>query len=118
MTRSKPQHEENRMGTVPIPKLMISMGAPMMLSMFVQALYNIVDSLYVSHIPDTAGIVNAGDKAVAALTLAFPIQMLITSLCVGTGVGVNAALSRSLGQGNRERASRIAGNAVVLSVLY
>ena len=118
MTRSKPQHEENRMGTVPIPKLMISMGAPMMLSMFVQALYNIVDSLYVSHIPDTAGIVNAGDKAVAALTLAFPIQMLITSLCVGTGVGVNAALYRSLGQGNRERASRIAGNAVVLSVLY
>ena len=118
MTRSKPPLEENRMGTVPIPKLMISMGAPMMLSMFVQALYNIVDSLYVSHIPDTAGIINAGDKAVAALTLAFPIQMLITSLCVGTGVGVNASLSRSLGQGNRERASRIAGNAVVLSLLY
>ena len=58
MTRSIPQPEENRMGTVPIPKLMISMGAPMMLSMFVQALYNIVDSLYVSHIPDTAAIVN------------------------------------------------------------
>ncbi len=118
MSQSKPQITENRMGTVPIPRLMISMGAPMMLSMFVQALYNIVDSLYVSHIPDTASIVNAGDKAVAALTLAFPIQMLITSLCVGTGVGVNAALSRSLGQGNRERASHIAGNAVVLSVLY
>ena len=117
MTPNKPL-TENRMGTMPIPKLMISMGAPMMLSMFVQALYNIVDSLYVSHIPDTAGIVNAGDKAVAALTLAFPIQMLITSLCVGTGVGVNAALSRSLGQGNRERASRIAGNAVVLSIVY
>ena len=118
MTRSISQPEENRMGTVPIPKLMISMGAPMMLSMFVQALYNIVDSLYVSHIPDTAAIVNAGDRAVAALTLAFPIQMLITSLCVGTGVGVNAALSRSLGQGNRQRASHIAGNAVVLSLLY
>ena len=118
MTRSIPQPEENRMGTVPIPKLMISMGAPMMLSMFVQALYNIVDSLYVSHIPDTAAIVNAGDRAVAALTLAFPVQMLITSLCVGTGVGVNAALSRSLGQGNRQRASHIAGNAVVLSLLY
>ena len=116
MSQATPQ--KNRMGTEPIPKLMISMGAPMMLSMFVQALYNIVDSLYVSHIPDTAAVVNAGDKAVAALTLAFPIQMLITSLCVGTGVGVNAALSRSLGQGNRERASRIAGNAVVLSLLY
>ena len=116
MSQATPQ--KNRMGTEPIPKLMISMGAPMMLSMFVQALYNIVDSLYVSHIPDTAAVVNSGDKAVAALTLAFPIQMLITSLCVGTGVGVNAALSRSLGQGNRERASRIAGNAVVLSLLY
>ena len=113
---SKPS--ENRMGTVPIPKLMISMGAPMMLSMFVQAMYNVVDSLYVSHIPDTASIVNAGDKAVAALTLAFPVQMLITALCVGTGVGVNAALSRSLGQGNKARASHIAGNAIVLSVFY
>ncbi len=109
---------ENRMGTVPIPKLMITMGAPMMLSMLVQALYNVVDSLYVSHIPDSAGIVNAGDSAVAALTLAFPVQMLITSLCVGTGVGVNAALSRSLGQGDRKLASRIAGNAIVLSLFY
>ena len=118
MTHTKSKPEENRMGTVPIPRLMITMGAPMMLSMFVQALYNIVDSLYVSHIPDTAGIINAGDKAVAALTLAFPVQMLITSLCVGTGVGVNASLSKSLGQGNRQRASRIAGNAVVLSILY
>ena len=110
--------QENRMGTMPIPRLMITMGAPMMLSMLVQALYNVVDSLYVSHIPDTAGIVNAGDSAVAALTLAFPVQMLITSLCVGTGVGVNAALSRSLGQGNRKLASRIAGNAIVLSLFY
>ena len=115
---SKPEPQENRMGTMPIPKLMITMGAPMMLSMLVQALYNVVDSLYVSHIPDTAGIVNAGDSAVAALTLAFPVQMLITSLCVGTGVGVNAALSRSLGQGNRKLASRIAGNAIVLSLFY
>ena len=109
---------ENRMGTMPVPKLMLSMGAPMMLSMLVQALYNIVDSLYVSHIPDTAAILNAGDKAVNALTMAFPIQLLITALCVGTGVGVNAALSRSLGQGDRKQASRIAGNAIVLSVLY
>ena len=115
---SKPEPQENRMGTMPIPKLMITMGAPMMLSMLVQALYNVVDSLYVSYIPDTAGIVNAGDSAVAALTLAFPVQMLITSLCVGTGVGVNAALSRSLGQGNRKLASRIAGNAIVLSLFY
>ena len=118
MPKSEPLNQENRMGTVPIPKLMITMGAPMMLSMLVQALYNVVDSLYVSHIPDSAGIVNAGDSAVAALTLAFPVQMLITSLCVGTGVGVNAALSRSLGQGNRKLASKIAGNAIVLSLFY
>ena len=118
MTTSQTPTQENRMGTVPIPRLMISMGAPMMLSMLVQALYNVVDSLYVSHIPDAAGIVNAGDSAVAALTLAFPVQMLITSLCVGTGVGVNAALSRSLGQGNRKLASKIAGNAIVLSLFY
>ena len=118
MQKPEESLQENRMGTMPIPRLMITMGAPMMLSMLVQALYNVVDSLYVSHIPDTAGIVNAGDSAVAALTLAFPVQMLITSLCVGTGVGVNAALSRSLGQGNRKLASRIAGNAIVLSLFY
>ena len=62
----------NKMGTVPIPRLLLSMGAPMMLSMLVQALYNVVDSLFVSHIPDTAQIINAGDKAVNALTLVFP----------------------------------------------
>ena len=109
---------ENPMGTVPILKLMISMAAPMMLSMFVQALYNVVDSLFVSYIPDTSGIVDAGDKAVAALTLAFPIQLLIVALCIGTGVGVNAALSRSLGEGDRRQASKIAGNALVLNFAY
>ena len=109
---------ENPMGTVPVPKLMISMAAPMMLSMLVQALYNIVDSLYVSYIPDTAVIVDAGDKAVAALTLAFPVQLLIVALCTGTGVGINASLSRSLGEGNRKQASKIAGNAIVLSLAY
>ena len=109
---------ENPMGTVPVPKLMISMAAPMMLSMLVQALYNIVDSLYVSYIPDTAAIVEAGDKAVAALTLAFPVQLLIVALCTGTGVGINASLSRSLGEGNRKQASKIAGNAIVLSIAY
>ncbi len=118
MSQSTNTLPQNPMGTVPIPKLMLSMSTPMMLSMLVQALYNIVDSLYVSHIPDTATIINAGDKAVNALTLAFPIQLLITALCVGTGVGVNAALSRSLGEGKRTLASRIAGNAIVLSMVY
>ncbi|MGM9537341.1 MAG: MATE family efflux transporter [Candidatus Onthomonas sp.] len=112
------QSQRNKMGVVPVPRLLLSMGAPMMLSMIVQALYNVVDSLFVSHIPDTDLILNAGDKAVNALTLAFPIQMLIMAFCVGTGVGVNAALSRSLGMGDRKTASRIAGNAVFLSICY
>ena len=108
----------NKMGTVPIPRLLLSMGAPMMLSMLVQALYNVVDSLFVSHIPDTAQIINAGDKAVNALTLVFPVQMFIMALCVGTGVGINAALSRSLGRKDRQQASQIAGNAMFLSICY
>ena len=108
----------NRMGTQPIPSLLVRMGAPMMLSMIVQALYNVVDSLYVSYIPDTATVINAGDKAINALTLAFPVQMLIMALCIGTGVGVNASLSRSLGKGDRELASHIAGNAVFISICY
>ena len=86
------------MGIMPVSRLLLSMGAPMMLSMLVQALYNVVDSLFVSYIPDTELIVNAGDKAVNALTLVFPVQMFVMALCVGTGVGVNAALSRSLGR--------------------
>ena len=110
--------EPNKMGVVPVPRLLISMAAPMMLSMLVQAVYNVVDSLFVSYIPDTERIVNAGDKAVNALTLAFPVQMLIMAFCVGTGVGVNAALSRSLGQKDREQASHIAGNAMFLSLCY
>lgn len=116
--RSDGQGRENKMGIVPVPKLIVSMGAPMMLSMIVQALYNVVDSLFVSYIPDTDLIVNAGDKAVNALTLAFPIQMLIMAVCVGTGVGVNAALSKSLGRGDGETVSRVAGNAIFLAVCY
>lgn len=108
----------NKMGCMPVPRLLLGMAAPMMLSMVVQALYNVVDSLFVSYIPDTPGLLHAGDLAVNALTLAFPIQMLITALCVGTGVGVNAALARSLGAGDREQAGHIAGNAMILSLGY
>lgn len=108
----------NKMGSMPVPRLLLSMAAPMMLSMIVQALYNVVDSLFVSYIPDTPELLHAGDMAVNALTLAFPIQMLIMALCVGTGVGINASLARSLGGGDREQAGRIAGNAMVLSLGY
>lgn len=109
---------QNKMGVVPVRKLLLTMGAPMMFSMFVQALYNVVDTLFVSHIANADGIVNAGDKAVSALALAFPVQMLITALCVGTGVGVNALLSKSLGEKNVEQANRVTGNSLLINVSY
>lgn len=108
----------NKMATLPVPKLLINMGAPMMISMLGQALYNVVDTFFVSYIPDTEGIVNMGDKAINALTLAFPIQMLIMALGVGTGVGINAMIARDLGQGRKEKANQVAGNAVLMTLIY
>ncbi len=104
------------MGEVPINKLMLSMGLPMVLSMMLQAFYNIVDSYFVSNMPDTAEISNMGEYGMNALTLAFPVQMLMIAIGVGTGVGINALLSRSLGQGDRKKASTIAGNAIFLGI--
>ncbi|MCD2492776.1 MATE family efflux transporter [Lacrimispora sp. NSJ-141] len=106
----------NRMGTAPIKKLMLAMGIPMILSMALQALYNIVDSFFVSSIKDTPAVAHLGDYAVNALTLAFPVQMLMVAIGIGTGVGVNALLSKSLGQGDREKGSWISGNAVFLGL--
>ena len=100
---------------MPVHRLLLNMGAPMMISMLGQALYNVVDSYFVSHMQDTAAITALGDKAVNALTLAFPIQMLIMAVNVGTGVGINAGLARSLGRKDRETASRTAGNALFVS---
>ena len=88
----------------------------MIVSMALQALYNIVDSYFVSCMPDTEQIRNMGDLAVNALTLAFPVQMLMVAISVGTGVGINALLSKSLGAGDRQQASAIAGNSVFLSL--
>lgn len=110
MKKAKKQNEMNKMGTMPVGTLMLSMGLPMILSMILQALYNIIDSYFVALIPDIA------DEAMNALTLAFPIQMLMVAVGVGTGVGINAVLSRSLGEGNFQKASRIAGNAVFLGL--
>ena len=106
----------NKMGIVPVKKLMLGMGVPMILSMMLQALYNIVDSYFVSCIPGTALVSNMGDLAVNALTLAFPIQMLMVAIGVGTGVGVNTLLARSIGQGNKEKANQVAGNAIFLAL--
>ncbi len=109
---------QNKMAQMPIKKLLLNMGAPMMLSMLGQALYNVVDTFFVSHIPDTSAITEYGDKAINALTLAFPIQMLIIALGVGTGVGINAMIAKNLGMNDKKQASRTAGNAIFVTLCY
>ena len=91
------------------------MGVPMIISMVVQAVYNIVDSYFVSCMKDP-NIPALGDYAVNALTLAFPVQMLMVAVGVGTGVGINSILSRSLGEGNKEKCSKISGNSIFLAL--
>ncbi|MGN0181289.1 MAG: MATE family efflux transporter [Candidatus Ornithomonoglobus sp.] len=107
----KKEESSNILGTMPINKLMITLGVPMIISMMLQALYNIVDSAFVSNMPGN------GELALNALTLAFPVQMLMVAVPMGTGVGMNALLSKTLGQGNREKCARIAGNAFFLGVI-
>ncbi|MCD7946943.1 MAG: MATE family efflux transporter [Oscillospiraceae bacterium] len=107
---------KNKMGIVPISKLLLTMGIPMILSMMLQAFYNIVDSFFVGNMPGTGVIENAGSYGLNALAIAFPIQILMIAVGVGTGVGINALLSQTLGMGNRERASKIAGNAIFLGI--
>lgn len=100
--------EPLKLGTMPVGRLMLSMGLPMILSMMLQAVYNIVDSAFVSNMAQN------GELALNALTLAFPMQMLMVAVSIGTGVGTNALVAKSLGQGNREKASQVAGNAMFL----
>ena len=102
--------QENKMGTMPVGKLIVTMSLPMIISMLVQALYNIVDSVFVSRI---------SEQALTAVSLAFPAQNLMIGVATGTGVGVNALLARTLGQGNREKAAKVAGNGLFLgAVIY
>ena len=100
--------QENKMGVMPVGKLLVNMAVPMVLSMLVQALYNVVDSIYVSQI---------SESAVTALSLAFPVQNLQIGFAVGIGVGVNSLLSKSLGQKDQEAANRAAGNGMVLMLI-
>lgn len=105
--------ENNKMKNEPVNKLMLQMGVPMILSMALQAVYNIVDSAFVGKMKE------GSEAALNALTLVFPIQMLMVALANGTGVGVNALLARTLGQRNREKASKVAGNGLFLAtVIY
>ena len=100
--------KENRMGVMPVGKLLFTMSTPMVISFLVQSLYNIVDSIFVArYSPD----------ALAAVSLAYPIQILMIAVSVGTGVGVNALLSRLLGEGKKERAKKTADNAILLAII-
>lgn len=103
--------KQNKMATEPLKKLFWKMGLPMIISMVLQALYNVIDSIFVANIEGT------GALATEALTYAFPIQILIIAVGVGTGVGLNALLSKSLGEINKEKVSKIAGNSIFLGLI-
>ncbi|MDD6107686.1 MAG: MATE family efflux transporter [Oscillospiraceae bacterium] len=100
--------KENKMGTMPENKLLMSMAVPMMISMLVQALYNVVDSIFVSRICE---------NALTAVSMAFPLQNVVISVSVGFGVGINALLSRALGQKNPERANQVAVQGLILQAI-
>ncbi len=100
--------EDQKMGSMPINKLLLTMAAPMILSMMIGALYNIVDSIFVS---------NYSEDALTAVSLAFPIQNVIVSLGTGVGVGINALLSRLLGEKKQEQVNKTAANGLILSFL-
>lgn len=108
MSQEAVRPAENKMSTMPMDKLIINMSLPMMISMLVQALYNIVDSIFVAQI---------SENALTAVSLAFPIQTLMIALGGGTGVGINALLSKSLGEKNQERADKAAINGIFLAVM-
>ena len=99
---------ENKMGYMPLGKLLLTMSVPMMISMFVQSLYNIVDSIFVARI---------SENALTAVSLAFPIQNLMFSVSIGTGVGINSLLSRRLGEKNYEEVDKVANNGILLALI-
>ena len=99
---------ENKMGVMPIPKLLVNMSLPVVISMLVEALYNVIDSIFVAQI---------NEEALTAVSLAFPIQNLMIAIAVGTGVGMNALLSRSLGEKNFSNSNRAANNGIFLGFI-
>ena len=103
--------ESNKMKDMSVNKLMIQMGIPMIFSMALQAVYNIVDSAFVGNMKV------GSESALNALTLVFPVQMLMVAIGIGTGVGTNALLARTLGQGNGKKAAKVAGNSLFLGVV-
>ena len=108
MEQKKTVQTENKMGVMPVDRLLVSMSLPMMISMLVQALYNIVDSIFVSRV---------SEQALRAVSLAFPIQSLMIAVSVGTAVGINAFLSRTLGEKEFEKANTIAVNGIFIEMV-
>ena len=104
------EKEQNKMAIAPMNKLILKMGLPMIISMVLQALYNVIDSIFVANMGSKGAIANQ------ALTYAFPIQIMIIAIGVGTGVGLNALLSKSLGENDKEKVNKIAGNGIFLSI--
>lgn len=104
------EERQNKMAIAPMNKLILKMGLPMIISMVLQALYNVVDSIFVANMGTKGAIANQ------ALTYAFPIQIMIIAIGVGTGVGLNALLSKSLGENDRKKVNKIAGNGIFLSI--
>ena len=105
----KREGTQDKLGTMPIGRLLVSMSVPMMISMFIQALYNVVDSMFVARL---------SEDALTAVSIAFPVQNVMIALAVGTGVGINALVSRSLGEGNLRRAEKAANVQIFLDVCY
>ena len=103
--------EQNKLAVAPIRKLIWQLGLPMIISMVLQALYNVIDSAFVANMEGSGAIANE------ALTYAFPIQILMITIGVGTGVGINALLSKSLGEKNKEKVNIIAGNGIFISLI-
>ena len=102
-TRRIKMAESNKMKEMPVNKLMVQMGIPMILSMALQAVYNIVDSAFVGNMK------TGSEAALNSLTLVFPVQMLMVAVGIGTGVGTNSLLARTLGQANEKEAAKVAG---------
>ena len=105
----KQTKQNNKMLEQPVSSLLVSMSVPMMLSMVVQALYNIVDSMFVARL---------GVQALTAVSYIFPLQSLVLSLAVGFGVGINAVIAMNLGMGNQEKANQVATLGMALTVLH
>ena len=111
---------QNKMGVMPVGKLLLNMATPMIVAMLVQAFYNVVDSFFVSRISEYEGYSDPQyirESAIAAMSLAFAVQNILIGFAVGIGVGVNALLSKSLGEGNQEKANFAAGNGMTLAFI-